>query len=99
MDFNREVRPVLSDNCFQCHGPDENTREAGLRLDLKDAVLNPADGDPVVVPGTPESSEIVRRIFASDPEVRMPPAESKRSLAPEEKDRIRRWIAEGAGCD
>lgn len=93
VDFNRDIRPLLADNCYKCHGPDENTRKAGLRLDRReDAVAAQA-----VVPGRPDMSELLARITSEDPNLRMPPPSTKRPpLTPEQVDLIRRWIADGA---
>jgi len=95
--FNEQVRPILARTCFKCHGPDENTRKAKLRLDLAEAATKPADsGERAVVPGRPDESELVRRIFAEDPSERMPPPESKLTLAPSDRQVLKQWIAEGA---
>src|SRR4026207_215771 len=76
VEYNRDVRPILSDNCFLCHGPDKNTRKAGLRLDLRaDALAKKA-----FLPGRPEESELVRRIFTMDEDDLMPPPESHKHL-------------------
>ncbi len=91
--FNRDVRQVLSDKCFACHGPDAKTVEGDLRLDLPDASAKP---DGVIVPGNAEASELVVRVFSDDPELRMPPPELHKDLSAVEKEVLRRWIAEGA---
>ena len=97
VDFRREILPLLSDNCFQCHGPDEAQREAGLRLDENDAAKAPLEsGHRAIVPGDPGASEILRRITATDLAERMPPRETGKSLSESEITRIRRWIDEGA---
>jgi hypothetical protein len=75
--FNRDVRPILSDLCFQCHGPDEKKREGGLRLDLRDAAI----ATTAIVPGNLADSELVARIVSTDPELRMPPPETNKSLS------------------
>jgi hypothetical protein len=94
--FNRDVRPILSDACFQCHGPDKARRKAGLRLDTE-AGANALRGDSrAVVPGDPARSELFRRITAADEAERMPPARSGRKLSPREIELIRRWIEQGA---
>ena len=90
VDFDRDIRPVLSDRCYICHGPDSNTREADLRLDIKE------DAFEVLVPGQPEESEILRRILSTDPDEVMPPPESNLSVSAEEKQLISDWISEGA---
>lgn len=92
LDFNRDVRPILSDKCFQCHGPDEKTLEGDVRLDDRaSAVANKA-----IVPGSPDSSEVLARILSEDPDEVMPPPKTKKTVSPAEADILRRWIAEGA---
>lgn len=97
VDFNREVRPILSEYCFKCHGPDGEARKAGLRLDQADYYLNTSDGDPVIIPGNPSKSELVSRIFSHDPDEVMPPPETKLSLTRSQKETLKKWIAGGAG--
>src|SRR5437764_15484208 len=90
IDFQREIRPLLADKCFACHGRDAEHREGGLRLDERDAALKGGDsGEKAVVPGQPDKSELVRRIFASDLDERMPPAKSKKELTASEKELLR----------
>jgi len=97
VSFNRDIRPILSDNCFQCHGPDENKRQAGLRLDLRAAATVAVDsGDVAIVPGKPDASELVRRIDSTDAAEQMPPAGSGKKLTPRQNELLKRWIAEGA---
>ncbi|NND35240.1 MAG: DUF1553 domain-containing protein [Saprospiraceae bacterium] len=97
VDFNLHVRPILSNNCFVCHGPDISSRKAGLRLDLEEtAKSNGESGKQAIVAGNSRSSELFRRITASDPEVRMPPTESNRELTAYQKAVIGRWIDQGA---
>jgi hypothetical protein len=97
VDFNREVRPVLSKNCFACHGPDAAGRASKLRLDRRDSVTAvDKKGHAAVVPGAPDKSELVRRITSDDENVRMPPPESKNTLTPEQIATLKRWVAEGA---
>jgi hypothetical protein len=96
LDFNRDVRPVLSRNCFACHGPDDKKREADLRLDVRENATAGRNGKPTIAPGRPDASELVRRITASDPDERMPPRETGKKLTPQEIDTLRQWIAEGA---
>jgi Protein of unknown function (DUF1553)/Protein of unknown function (DUF1549)/Planctomycete cytochrome C len=96
LDFNRDVRPILSENCFQCHGFDEKARQADLRLDIPESALADRDGVPPIVPGHPEKSELWRRITSADEAEMMPPPESHRLLKPEQKDTLRRWIEQGA---
>ena len=90
--FNRDIRPILTDNCLQCHGPDKNHREGDLRLDVREEAL----AREAIKPGKPEESELVARIFSSDPVMLMPPAKSNKSLTAEQKELLKRWIAEGA---
>ena len=94
--YNRDVRPILSDKCFFCHGPDEKTREAGLRLDVAEAAYADNDGVIAIVPGKPEKSELVFRIETDDPDELMPPAKAHKELSKEEMAILKRWIAEGA---
>jgi len=97
VDFNFEVRPLLSDRCFFCHGPDEKARKAGLRLDQREGVFEMRKGGRrAVVPGDPGQSELVRRLFAADPDEVMPPPESHLELTAPEKDLLRRWVEQGA---
>lgn len=96
VDFAREVQPILSDNCFHCHGPSETGRKAGLRLDLREGAMRVKDGKAVLVPGKPEASELVKRLYTDDAEELMPPPESHRALTPVQKDLLKRWVAEGA---
>jgi len=94
--FNRDVRPIMSDTCFRCHGPDRNARKADLRLDVRAEAIKPArSGRTPIVPGDPDRSEIVARVFADGANV-MPPPYAHKALTPAQKDVIRRWVAEGA---
>ena len=99
VEFNRDVRPILSDTCFACHGFDKNARKADLRLDVREDALAPREGGKrpaPVVPGDPGKSGIWQHINSADPEEVMPPPESKLSLTAQQKDVIRRWIEQGA---
>jgi len=97
VDFAREIRPILSDNCFKCHGPDPGTREAGLRLDTSDGwTAGGESGRPALMPGDPDASELVRRIDSSDPDERMPPPESGKQLTEAQREALRRWVEAGA---
>ena len=96
IDFNRDIRPILSDNCYPCHGPDANQRKAGLRLDTEEGAFRNEDGVRPFVAGEPSGSEAYRRITTGDPDDHMPPADSGLSLTDAEKELIRRWIEQGA---
>lgn len=96
IDFNREIRPILSDNCFSCHGPDPSHRAADLRLDWEEGILADRGGYAAVVPGNPEESELFARISADDEFTRMPPVDSGKSLSPEQIELLRGWIEQGA---
>lgn len=97
VDFNRDVRPILAENCFKCHGPDEGARKARLRLDVREAALKGGkSGAPALMPGKPQDSAVVARITTADMNKRMPPAESKKTLTPEQIDILRRWVESGA---
>ncbi|MFT5092958.1 MAG: hypothetical protein ACI93T_001780, partial [Porticoccaceae bacterium] len=95
VDFNRDVRPILSDLCFTCHGPDGNTREAELRLDQEASVFAKRD-TPLIVRGKPLESELVRRILSTDDDKRMPPPDSKRQPTAAQKATLQNWIEQGA---
>ena len=96
--FNRDIRPLLSNSCFQCHGPDEKKRDGGLRLDLREAAVAPSQsGRAAIVPGRPEESELLRRVRSHDPDEAMPPPEAKRPpLTAADIAILRAWIAAGA---
>lgn len=94
--FNRDIRPILSDKCFFCHGPDSSHREAGLRLDREEDAKANLDGVIAIAPGDPDASEAITRIFHDDPNELMPPPKSKRELTSEDKDLLKRWVAQGA---
>ena len=95
-DFDREVRPLLADRCFSCHGPDENTREADLRLDDFANFTKQRDGYAVVVPGQPDRSLLMERITSTDVDEVMPPEHINKPLNGAEAETLRRWIASGA---
>ena len=97
--FNRDIRPILSENCFHCHGQDVQTREADLRLDERAGALADLGGHAAVVPGDPAASELVRRMRSHDDDERMPPPASKKSIPEEQIALVERWIAEGAGYE
>src|SRR5687768_15761184 len=95
LTYNRDVRPILSDNCFSCHGPAK--QKGGLRLDLREVATEPVkSGSIAIVPGKPDASELVMRIFANDVDDQMPPADSGHSLSAAQKEVLRRWVADGA---
>ncbi|HET6409147.1 MAG TPA: PSD1 and planctomycete cytochrome C domain-containing protein [Chthoniobacteraceae bacterium] len=96
VDFNRDIRPIMSDTCFFCHGPDKAKREAGLRLDHREEAIADRDGIRAIVPGKPEVSDAIERLFSNDPDEMMPPPDSNKKLTPAQKELIKRWVAEGA---
>jgi hypothetical protein len=98
IDFNRDVRPILSDTCFACHGPDAGTVKGGLRLDLAEAALAGGETEgPAVVPGKPDESALLKRVLSHDLDDQMPPSDSaKPRLTEAQVAVLRRWIAEGA---
>ena len=96
VEFNRDIRPILSDTCFQCHGPDQAKRKAGLRLDLETSAKAAVDGHFAIVPGQPARSELIRRVTTGDAKDRMPPVEAGRQLTPHQIELLRRWIEQGA---
>ena len=91
--FNRDIRPILSDNCFACHGFDRNKRKADLRLDV---FSEPLLSEEILVPGAPEKSALYQRITAANHDDRMPPPENAKALTPEQKTKLRDWIDQGA---
>lgn len=97
LDFNRDVRPILSNRCFKCHGPDEGTRKGKLRLDDRASALGSGkSGEIAIVPGKPSESEFIKRLHSTDPDEVMPPASAKMELTAAEKDILEKWIAQGA---
>src|SRR4051812_39189212 len=97
VDFNFHVRPILSDRCFKCHGPDDRVRKAGLRLDTRDGPFTKlASGHTPVVPGSTRRSELVRRILSTDPAVMMPAPDSHLTLSDTERALLVRWVEQGA---
>ncbi|MFO0902414.1 MAG: PSD1 and planctomycete cytochrome C domain-containing protein [Pirellulales bacterium] len=94
IQFGRDILPILSDNCFHCHGQDEQTREADLRLDTRDGALRTEQ--PVIVAGKSDHSELIRRITSNDPDLVMPPPSAPRRLTPDQIAKLRRWIDSGA---
>ncbi|MEM7011903.1 MAG: PSD1 and planctomycete cytochrome C domain-containing protein, partial [Verrucomicrobiota bacterium] len=91
VDFNRDIRPILSDQCYQCHGPDANSRKAGLRLDIREDAVKSA-----IKPGDPNASELILRVEHTDPDERMPPPSIHKRVTPEQAAKLREWIADGA---
>ncbi|MDB6070963.1 MAG: Protein of unknown function (DUF1553)/Protein of unknown function (DUF1549)/Planctomycete [Verrucomicrobiales bacterium] len=97
VSFNRDIRPLMSNTCFHCHGPDASHRKAKLRLDLRDEALKPGkSGALPIVPGKPDESEIIKRILTTDDDELMPPTDEHKPFTPAQKETFRRWVAEGA---
>ena len=96
LDFNQHVRPILSDKCFFCHGPDAHERKADLRLDTEKGALADLGGYAAIVPSKPEESEFYTRIGTEDADDLMPPEDSHKHLKPKEIALLKRWIEEGA---
>lgn len=92
LEYNRDIRPILSENCFYCHGPDANKREAKLRLDIREEALKKK----AFIPGDAAGSELVKRLFSKDEDEVMPPPEAHRTVTAAQKETLKRWIAEGA---
>jgi uncharacterized membrane protein len=92
ISFDRDIQPILSENCYYCHGTDPEHREGDLRLDLRDDALDAG----AIVEGKPAKSEMIARIHANDPDDLMPPPDSHRKLTTEQKNLLERWIKEGA---
>ena len=97
VQFNRDIRPIFSDTCFQCHGPDEKERKAGLRLDTRETALKPSEsGEIAIVPGKPEASELVKRLTTTDKDDIMPPRKLHKTITPAQIEKVKLWIAQGA---
>ncbi|MDZ4365606.1 MAG: DUF1549 domain-containing protein, partial [Afipia sp.] len=96
VEFNRDIRPILSDTCFKCHGPDKAKREGNFRLDIESSAKAKLGDHFAIVPGQPAQSELVRRITTNDADDRMPPADSGRQLTPQQTALLQRWIEQGA---
>src|SRR5207249_5484729 len=90
--YSRDVRPILAEHCFACHGPDSAARKAKLRLDVRDVAV----AKEAIVPGKPDESKLVARVFSPDPSAIMPPPKTKKQLTGQEKETLQRWIAAGA---
>ncbi|CAN5401261.1 PSD1 and planctomycete cytochrome C domain-containing protein [soil metagenome] len=96
VDFNRDIRPLLYNNCISCHGPDENARKAELRLDTEEGAYAAVDGHAAIVKGKPEASELVKRITSTDASEKMPPVKSGKMLSAADIELLQRWIRQGA---
>jgi hypothetical protein len=97
VDFSRDVRPILASNCLKCHGLDDKARKAGLRLDDRDVATKPnKDDETAIVPGKPDKSALIERIFSKDEDEVMPPPSTKKTLTEDQKNTLKQWIAEGA---
>ncbi len=96
VDFKRDIRPILSNTCFLCHGPDDKGRKGDLRLDTKEYAFKVVDGHAAFVPGKPEQSEAFKRMITTDADDRMPPAKSGKKLTPKQIELVRKWILQGA---
>src|SRR5688572_1718143 len=98
LTYNRDIRPILSDNCFECHGPAK--QKGGLRLDLREVATQPVkSGSIAIVPGNVDASELLMRVFAKDEDDQMPPPDSGHTLTAAQKNVLRRWVAEGAAYE
>ena len=96
VNFSHEILPILSDNCFHCHGPDKNARKSDLRIDTREGAIAVKDGVAAIVPGNSAKSEMIKRIYSGDSEEFMPPPKAHKILSAEQKALIKRWIDEGA---
>jgi mono/diheme cytochrome c family protein len=92
IEYNRDIRPLLVQSCYACHGPDSASRQADLRLDQRDAAVDAG----AIEPGKPDESELIRRVFSTDADEVMPPPDHQHQLTAEQKDLLRRWVAAGA---
>src|SRR5262249_21401539 len=97
IDFQRDIRPILSDNCFKCHGPDDKARKARLRLDRRDTARKGGrSGESAIVPGKPDASELIRRVSSKEETEVMPPPQTGKKLSARQIQLLRNWIADGA---
>ena len=97
LTFNRDIRPILAEHCFTCHGQDKAARKSDLRLDEREAALKGGkSGDAAIIPGRPEASVLIKRVLTTDPDDIMPPTKAKNPLKPAEIATLRRWIVQGA---
>ena len=97
VDFSRDVKPILAENCFLCHGPDESTRKGKLRLDLRDAALGGGkSGVAAIVPGKPGEGTLLARVSTADPHERMPPPDANKTLTPQQIETLKKWVESGA---
>ena len=99
ISFNRDIRSILAENCFACHGPDQNKREANLRMDTEAGSREKRDSGTVIVPGNPDASLLMQRILSDNPEERMPPPSTGKSITPKQVAMLKRWIASGASWE
>ncbi len=97
IDFDREIQPLLSETCFTCHGPDAEKLQAGLRLDRKESAFGPLQsGNKALVPGSPEQSELIRRLLSTDPDEVMPPPSEQKRLSAAQIELMQKWVRQGA---
>ena len=97
LSFNRDIRPILSENCLSCHGPDKNQRKANLRLDQHDSAVGKSEsGATAIVPGKLAESELIRRILAANPDEKMPPASTGKKLTAQQIETLKKWVEQGA---
>ena len=99
ISFNRDIRPILSNKCFACHGFDKHKRESGLRLDIRENAIAPREAGPAIVPGDPEASRIIQRVKSDNPKLIMPPPRLHKSVSGQEIALLSRWIKEGAAYE
>lgn len=99
IDFNQDIRPILADHCFTCHGPDRNKRKADLRLDLPDGLTDSGNDGAILTPGEPDASLLIQRVMTSDPDLVMPPPDAEHALTDSQKEKLTEWVRSGAQWD